>query len=134
MDKVVLDASLGIKWFLDEPESARAREILDDLESGKLLAVAPKLFILEVLNGCRYSGKYESWELKYVLDRLWDLGINFVDENDSLVREAISFADDRDLTIYDSVYMALAKINDCFLLTADAKHHKKEYWAKIKYL
>jgi predicted nucleic acid-binding protein len=39
-----------------------------------------------------------------------------------------------DIAIYDSLFVALAINENCQLITADKKHHKKEIYNKIVYL
>ena len=41
-DKVVIDSSAAIKWFLQEPYSAEARNLLGDAQAGKYDMLAPK--------------------------------------------------------------------------------------------
>src|SRR5437867_12527076 len=50
MTKLVVDASVAIKWFLPEPLSLEARRILDDYQAGTLSLLAPDLINAEVGN------------------------------------------------------------------------------------
>ena len=50
MPKLVVDASVVIKWFVPEPFSLEARRILDDYRAGSLDLVAPDLLNAEVGN------------------------------------------------------------------------------------
>jgi predicted nucleic acid-binding protein len=50
MTKLVVDASVAIKWFIPEPLSVEARRILDDYQAGTLSLLAPDLINAEVGN------------------------------------------------------------------------------------
>jgi predicted nucleic acid-binding protein len=50
MTKLVVDASVVIKWFIPEPLSVEARQILDDYQAGTLSLLAPDLINAEVGN------------------------------------------------------------------------------------
>ena len=50
MTKLVVDASVAIKWFLPEPLSEEARQILDEYQAGRLSVLAPDLIYAEVGN------------------------------------------------------------------------------------
>ena len=47
---VVLDASVGVKWFKDGPGSARARSLYVCAADGEVRLAAPTHFVHEVLS------------------------------------------------------------------------------------
>jgi predicted nucleic acid-binding protein len=49
-DKVVVDSSVVIKWFVEEPYVVEAHRILEAYETGTLLLLAPDLLYAEVGN------------------------------------------------------------------------------------
>lgn len=50
MDKVVVDSSVAIKWFVVEPYSTEAYLLLEKYQAGELLFLAPDLINAEVGN------------------------------------------------------------------------------------
>lgn len=50
MREIVVDSSVAIKWFVPQPNSIKAREILDAYQDGSLLLLAPDLIYSEVGN------------------------------------------------------------------------------------
>ena len=49
----VIDASVGVKWFIEEEYSDRADELLSDFQEGIVELVAPKSFMQEFCNAIR---------------------------------------------------------------------------------
>ncbi len=47
MDKIVVDSSVAIKWFVVEPLSSQAHRILDSYRTGALGLYAPDLMFAE---------------------------------------------------------------------------------------
>ncbi len=56
--KVVLDASVVVKWYNEEDYSEKALLIRDDYTSGKVDLVEPYLLIYEVGNALRYNPEF----------------------------------------------------------------------------
>jgi len=50
MDKIVVDSSVVIKWFVPEPLSAESRRVLDGYQSGSFTLIAPDLLAAEIGN------------------------------------------------------------------------------------
>jgi predicted nucleic acid-binding protein len=49
-DDVVVDASLALKWTIEEPYSAEARALLANWHNNQRRLLAPALFLYEVTN------------------------------------------------------------------------------------
>jgi predicted nucleic acid-binding protein len=49
-DEIVVDASLALKWVLEEPHSVEAKALLEDWRSNGRRLIAPALFLYEVTN------------------------------------------------------------------------------------
>jgi len=47
---IVLDASVALKWFIDEEGSESARKILLDLQESPSEFIIPELFFIEMLS------------------------------------------------------------------------------------
>lgn len=64
--KVVVDASIVVKWFLEEEFSDRALRLRDDYINRVIVIIVPSLLEYEVLNALRYSGVYDINELEEI--------------------------------------------------------------------
>lgn len=116
--KVVIDASVAVKWFLEEDYSNKATALRADYLDSAVDIVVPDLLPYEVLNALKYSGDFGKLELEKVAEIL---------ENYQLARlpipgkEAVAAAYEYGITIYDAAYVAVAKKEDAAFYTADRK-------------
>ncbi|MGB9760741.1 MAG: type II toxin-antitoxin system VapC family toxin [Thermoproteota archaeon] len=55
MSTVVVDASVIVKWFVEEENSDKAIKIRDKYIEGEIKLVAPKIITFEVLNALYYK-------------------------------------------------------------------------------
>lgn len=123
MPKLVVDASVVIKWFVPEPLSPEARKILDDYRAGALDLVAPDLLNAEVGNIVWKKQTYQGLsadDAKAVIDGFRSLVIAFTPTPDLLV-DAYNLAITHKRTVYDSLYLALSIREACQFVTADER-------------
>jgi predicted nucleic acid-binding protein len=117
MRKLVLDASVLLKWFggVDEAGVAAARELRAAFEGGELVVVAPPFLNLEIVN---VAGRRWGWPADQLADlaaALQDLPLELRDPSLSAVAMWVATG----LTAYDAVYVALAESEQVPLITAD---------------
>ena len=62
-DQFVVDSSVVSKWFLEEPDSAKAIDLRDGFAVGKLRLAVPTLLFYEVMNALRFSGTFKRADL-----------------------------------------------------------------------
>ena len=115
----VLDASVALKWFLNEEHTLAAIR-LKDLDSELHV---PEFFILEF--GHAVCKKYRRKEIG------WDEGIQMIERirqvpiqrhvDLGLFPKAFEIAYNRRCGLYDSLYLALAMNLGCELVTADQR-------------
>lgn len=119
MSRLVIDASVAIKWFLPEPFSINALRLLD---AGHEL-YAPDLIFPECGNVLWKKWLRQEIEAKFIALLLKDLGrMNLiVVPAFSLVEETAEIAISLRRSYYDSVYLALAKVSGARMVTADEK-------------
>jgi len=117
--KIVVDASVVAKWFLEEEYSDKALQLRDDYARGLLAIAAPSLLEYEVLNALRYSGAYSARELKEIGVALNKYGFEIYELEARLKELAIEIAMENNITVYDASYIALAKQLNTVLYTAD---------------
>lgn len=115
----MIDASVALKWFVDEEGSPQARSLV---ASGADL-IAPDLVVAEVCNAAwrlvRVNVLPAGEEIRiasrvgYAFSRLWPL--------DALAMHAVGMARDLRHPVYDCFYLALAELEMCRVVTADRR-------------
>ena len=133
MEKVVSDASVIVKWFIEEEYSDKALKLRDMHVNGEIVIVAPELLPFEVLNALKYSNLFGKEELKNAALSLSSYGIELYSLKGMLAEKTVEIAVENDITIYDASYIALADTLNMKLYTADQKLIRKlgEKYKKI---
>ena len=119
--RAVVDASVVVKWFVEEEHSREARLLRDAYASGLIDLAAPSLLPYEVINALKHSGAFGEDELKEVARVLEDYQIALYDLVGGVAERAIEIAMRRGVTVYDAAYVALAYELDAVLYTADER-------------
>jgi predicted nucleic acid-binding protein len=119
----VLDASVGLAWFLDNPVPALATRARTALERGSRARV-PSLWALEMANGfatAERRGAVRSPLIDYCLDELEVMLVSAIAPagGEISVRQAISVVREFRLTAYDSAYLETARRERLPLATLD---------------
>jgi predicted nucleic acid-binding protein len=135
----VVDASVVVKWFNQEEYTEPSLLMLDSYRAQKIDLIAPYLLIYEVANALRFNTEFGEADVKESLAYLRKLQLDLKPVNETDMEKAVSIAFGLGLTIYDSIYVALAEKEDGELYTADGKilakltnkkkkvHHISEY-------
>ena len=121
--RVVLDASVAVKWLLPEADSEKARDVLSGWNEGRVELVAPSLLLAEVANVFwKKVGKRETdpSQAAHVFREFCFLGVPLVPVEE-LVLPALDFSLLYKHSVYDCIYVALAVRDRCNLLSADEK-------------
>jgi predicted nucleic acid-binding protein len=137
LKRIVIDASVVLKWFLvDEDHSQSAFELLDKYVSFELEIIAPSLLEYEVLNGlaiARKRGRIEEEKAIMAFDGFTDLGIDKIDIS-PIYQKVIHFSESYNLSVYDASYLGVANREGIELITADInlfnKTKKNLNWIK----
>lgn len=120
----VTDASVAVKWLIDEPRADLAVQLYDDASASGHVIVAPALLSNEVVNAV-----FRQWRRGEILEEEADAAVaRFTTLNvrllapPQLVPEAYRFAKLHRLgAIYDSLYVVLARDLGGDLWTDDHK-------------
>ena len=117
----VVDASVGVKWFVREREANReaALALRQRHIDGNTQLIVPELFVLEVPNAVKAGRKGTEEELAEVLATLDDLELRIERHTIHVLRKTNAVAWAYKLTWYDAVYVALAEILGFPCVTAD---------------
>lgn len=120
---IVLDASVAVKWFNEKNEDyvKTAVEIQDRKISGYLDITVPDLFFLEVLNAFLTKSGFGPQEISTIQQVLHKLDLRIIYPDNNILEDTVQIACTNNLTIYDSLYIAIAKVCEAPLYTEDKK-------------
>jgi predicted nucleic acid-binding protein len=127
-----MDASVGIKLFVDEEYSDKVHGLFAGLsESQQTEIFVSDLFYIECTNILLKYTRRLGRPLKDSLADIRDLNklALKVISTSELIEEALILADEKHLTAYDACYAVLARKLDISLVTADAPVAKAIDWA-----
>ncbi len=116
---VVVDASVALKWVLDEPGQAAADALID------LELAAPSLWLVEAANALwrrSQRGEISGLEAEERLAELFNAPVTAVAIEEDLP-EALRLAQALGHPVYDCLYLALALRENTHVVTADARFH-----------
>lgn len=123
---VVADASLAVKWLVQEPDSEKAFALAHSWARSGLRPCAPYLMPVEVASALYRRVRQGELALRSaarLLDALADAGIE-LREPPGLHASAVALAAQLQLDmVYDAHYLALAEAIDCELWTADERFY-----------
>lgn len=127
MKKIVLDSSVFIKLFLDESDRQLAVNLIRN--SAKIKFLVPSIFTYEVV-AVAILNKLDAEKVYALIEGQKLVNLELVEMSRELLKKAAKISDFGNVksgfpSFYDSVYHALAIINDCDFVTADKKHYEK---------
>jgi predicted nucleic acid-binding protein len=113
----VVDCSVALQWYVPEPHAESASQLLD----GSHELHAPDLLLSEFGN-CLWKkirlGELTASESRRILRALEMLPLE-IHSSELLLEAALELALHTDRTVNDSLYVALAILLDCPVVTAD---------------
>jgi predicted nucleic acid-binding protein len=118
----VLDTNIIVKWFLLEEGSQVAEGFLEELLAGQARVLVPSSLFYEVAKVLwvrRRDGLTESTSLA-IWQRLTQLPVTVIEWHE-LFPEALTLSYQHDIAVYDAVFVRLAQLYGCDLITADQK-------------
>ncbi len=123
MKRVVLDASVALSWFLDNPVPDYAIAVRGAIVNGTR-AVVPSLWHLEIANTLVVAERRRMLVRDALVRSLKDIeqivGESIDTRNDLVsIRQAVTTARTYDLTAYDAVYLDMARHEALPLATLD---------------
>ena len=110
MIRYVVDASVGIKWLLREPDSIKALSLISE----RVERVVPDLFHSEIGNAIWKNvrtGKLSASEARSALQHLHAIRLTVIPVS-TLMETTLDIARSYDRSFYDSSYIALA-VQEC---------------------
>lgn len=123
----VVDASLAVKWLVEEDDSDKALALSTDWGALGVQIEAPHLMLAETANALHrkvVDGQLALHAATLSIANLYSLGIKFHDP-ENIHAGAVRLAGQLNQgAVYDSVYLALAERLDCELWTADRRFYR----------
>jgi predicted nucleic acid-binding protein len=118
---VVADASVVVKWFVEEEHSGDALRLRDDYADRVVDIASPDLMPYEVLNALRYNpsfGESQLVETARALEKfsMWMLPLEG-ELADRCVENSLRYG----ISVYDSAYLSLGVVRDMPVYTADQR-------------
>lgn len=137
MRRVVLDATVVLKWYLvDEENGRKALDLLFQYVSNELDIFAPSLLEYEVVNGlfiAQKRGRIKDENLLAAIEGFIDLGIKLKDLS-HFHSKMMHYCKVYHRSAYDASYLALAEVEDITMITSDRglynAIHKNLKWVK----
>ena len=119
----VLDCSVAAKWVLPEPGRAAALELFERYASGQVLLIAPDILLAEFasLVAKRNRRKQISAGQAHDAFSLMTKSAPKLFDTRPRLSRALDLSLQRQLSLWDCVYLALALEHDCPVLTADLR-------------
>jgi predicted nucleic acid-binding protein len=130
--RFVVDASVGIKLFINEPLSDEAHALFAKMtEDPAVEFFVPDLFYIECANILLKYMRRFGRSLEDSLADLVDLNLLVIKSTPTahLMEDALILASEKNLTAYDACYAVLAQRLEMSLITADEAMVKAVDWA-----
>ena len=126
MKRIVVDASVAVKWFATEKGTTKALTIRDAYHKGSVQLVAPTLIYYEVTNALRFHPHYNftKEDLLASMAVLKDLQIA-IEPTEEMWYTAFEVSLSQHMAVYDAIYVAASLALDAELVTSDEKLLKK---------
>ena len=115
MSEIVVDASVALCWFASEKETTFANRLI----AAAVDLVAPSLMLVELWKKTR-RGEIAAELAAAALGEIWRFVPQIVDVAE-LTEPAMALAYELDHSVYDCVYLALARRRGATLVTSDQK-------------
>ena len=116
--KKVIDSSVIVKWYAKEEDFEKAIKLKEEYLSEKIILIAPSLVMIEVLNAMKYK-KENNIPLEKINNSLWEMQLNIEGINESTLNKTSEIALKYNISIYDALYVTIAQLHGCPLITAD---------------
>lgn len=124
---IVMDASVCIKWFSSYKEDnvEKALKLRSDFLYKHIYIIAPDLILYEVANALSYNPKFSERNVIDAINSLNIMQIRIIKPLQQIMEMAINMRFQKNISIYDSVYLALSRYINAQFITADKKLYEK---------
>lgn len=122
---VIIDTSVAYKFFTSEENQEQALNILQKHKQGDEVIMIPDLLLYEIANAWSTKTSISPSQIDINLNDLKEANFKIAVVDFELITEVIDLSRKYKISVYDACYAALAKKNDCILITADDKFADK---------
>jgi predicted nucleic acid-binding protein len=120
--RIVLDASVAVKWFHDEEFTREALKIRDAADKGRLEIIVPSIFPYEVINALRKPPNlFEKEQLKSAGESIELRGLLGENADKGDLSTILELTFKHSINPYDASYMLMASRFKTRVITADKK-------------
>ena len=130
MSRYVVDASVAIRWYVEEIHSIHALQLLE----AKNILLAPDLILPEVGNILWKRVRMSDLSLEIAqlhLVAFTSLDLTLVPSIE-IISQAFEIASTLDCSVYDSLYVSVAILREARLVTADRKMYNTLIASRLK--
>ena len=124
MKRLVIDASVVLKWYLtDEEYGEKALNLLTKYISNELDFLAPSLLEYEVVNGliiAQKRGRIKEEKILLAIDGFMDLNIKLKDLS-QLYPRVLYYCKIYNRSVYDASYLAVTEREGIAMITGDKR-------------
>ena len=130
---LVIDASVGVKWFsaVNESSVLQSRAIMHAHAADEINLVVPDLFFHEIANALVFKMTLSMDLIDESLAALFELDLRVWPVNVDRLRAAVRLARKAGITEYDACYVVAAIENRCPLVTANPRHQRPEIGCRV---
>lgn len=118
---LLLDASIILKWFIDEIDSSLAKELGLRFRKRRVILTTTRFTFYEVANALKYTKRFSSEDIRGYLKDLTDSGLHIFEYQLNVLQEAVEISMESNISVYDAYYIAQADIEGFRFVTADTK-------------
>lgn len=116
-----MDASVAVKWFVEEPGSDAAERLLTDYVEGVVDLYSSQMLAFEVLNALRYNPEIGLDQLRAVAKALEAMEMMLHPLRGGYAERTLVNSVNHGITVYDSSYLSLGEELGLPVYTADRK-------------
>ncbi|MDH5200822.1 MAG: type II toxin-antitoxin system VapC family toxin [Candidatus Bathyarchaeota archaeon] len=118
---VVADASVVVKWFVEEEHTRDALRLRDDYVERVVDIASPGLLPYEVLNALRYNPSLGEVQLKDAATALEKYSLWLFPLEGELAARCVENSLKHGISVYDSAYISLGEVRGSPVYTADRR-------------
>jgi predicted nucleic acid-binding protein len=119
----IIDASVILKWFIDEEPDAtyRARKIRDSYLKGLKQIFIPDFLFVEIANVLAFYKKISDSQIETIWSKLNQFNLPSMPIGLEFLTKSLKISRKYGISVYDAIYVTLAIEKECQLITADKK-------------
>jgi len=123
---IVLDASVALKWiFGDEEGGQKARRYREGHVTGEETVAVHSLFFYEIANVLATKTRLSTKDAAEGFSLIWDFDLEVFSLGPDEFLEGMILSRQYGITLYDAVYIVLARKLGCPFVTSDRRLYRK---------